>query len=104
MQAESIAGFASPATRAKWEKKVEDVKHVGLLKTIDLSSIYPIWHRSILARLRTGPNGFGTYLLNKADYGHFDGFVNANTTDAIHVKLTEMPLLQRNRSICGGTD
>jgi hypothetical protein len=34
--------------------------------------------------------GVGTYLSNQVDYGHFEGFENANTVDAIHEKLAEI--------------
>ena len=85
-----IAYFASPAKRAKWEKMLENAQLAGIPKTADLSSIYPSWHGTFLAPFGYKPNGFGTYLSNQVDYGHYEGLENANTVDAIHVKLTEI--------------
>jgi hypothetical protein len=85
-----IAEFANPTKRAKWEKTLENAHLVGVPKTVDLSSIYPSWHGTFLAPFGYKPNGFGTYLSNQVDYGHYEGFENANTVEAIHVKLTEI--------------
>jgi hypothetical protein len=85
-----IAEFANPAKRAKWEKMLENAHLVGVPKTVDLSNIYPSWHGKFLAPFGYKPNGFGTYLSNQVDYGHYEGFENANTVEAIHVKLTEI--------------
>jgi len=85
-----ITYFASPAKRAKWEKTRENPQLTGVPKTVDLSSIYPSWHGTFLAPFGYKPNGFGTYLSNQVDYGHYEGLENANTVDAIHVKLTEI--------------
>jgi hypothetical protein len=85
-----IEDFASPAKRAKREKTLENAQHMGVPKTIDFSRIYPTWHGTFLAPLGYKPNGLGTYLSNQIDYGHFEGLENANTVDAIHIKLTEI--------------
>lgn len=64
--------------------------HSGTPKTVDFSHIYPSWHGAFLAPFGYKPNGLGTYLSNQVDYGHFEGLENANTEDAVHVKLTEI--------------
>jgi hypothetical protein len=87
-----IADSASPAKRVKWEKLLENAQHVSVPKTVDFSRIYPSWHGTFLAPFGYRPNGLGTYLSNQVDYGHYEGFENANTVDAIHTKLTEIKI------------
>jgi hypothetical protein len=85
-----IAYHASPAKRVKMEKTLENAQHAGVPKTVDFSRIYPSWHGTFLAPFWYKPNGVGTYFSNQVDYGFFEGFANANTVDAIHIKLTEI--------------
>jgi hypothetical protein len=85
-----IAYFASPDKRAKWEETLQNAQHVRIPKAIEFSTIYPTWHGAFLAPFGYRPNGFGTYLSNQVDYGHFEGLENANTIEAIHEKLAEI--------------
>lgn len=85
-----VAHFAGPAKRAKFEKALENSQHLGIPDTIEFTITYPTWHGTFLAPLGYKPNGLGTYLSNQVDYGHFEGFENANTVDAIHEKLAEI--------------
>jgi hypothetical protein len=43
-----------------------------------------------LAPLGYKPNGIGTYLSNRVDYGRYEGLENANTVEAIQEKLSEI--------------
>jgi hypothetical protein len=83
------AAFASPAKRASWKKKLQ-YYHSSAPDRIDFASIYPSWHGTFLAPLGYSSNGVGTYLSTQIDYGHFEGFENANTVAAIHQKLAEI--------------
>jgi hypothetical protein len=85
-----IAAFAPPAKRAKWEKSLEAAQNLEVPKTVDLSAIYPAWHGSYLAPFGYKPNGIGTYLSNRIDYGRYEGLENANTVEAIQAKLAEI--------------
>ena len=85
-----IADFAPAAKRAKWERALEDAEDLEVPKTVDLSAIYPAWHGSYLAPLGYKPNGIGTYLSNRVDYGRYEGLENANTVEAIQEKLSEI--------------
>jgi hypothetical protein len=57
---------------------------------IDLATLYPSWHGLFLAPFGYKPNGIGSYMSDRIDYGHFEGFENANTSDAINQKLAEV--------------
>lgn len=82
--------FSSPAKRAKWEERLEHLKHGAVPETIDFSTVYPGWHGRFLAPFGYKPNGLGSYLSNQVDYGHFEAFENANSVDAIGEKLAEI--------------
>jgi hypothetical protein len=59
-------------------------------ETVNLSSLYPSWHGTFLAPAGYKPNGVGTYLSPQVDYGHYEGFENAYTVEAIQEKLAEI--------------
>lgn len=82
--------LSSPAKRAKWEKTLEDLKRGTVSRTSDLSSIYPEWGGPFLAPFGYKPNGLGSYLSPRVDYGHFEAFENANTIGAISEKVAEV--------------
>jgi hypothetical protein len=84
-----LSKFGNTKQRAKFEAIVTNPQ-LAAPHMIDFASIYPSWHGTFLAPLGYKPNGFGTYLSNQVDYGHFEGFENANTVDAIHEKLSEI--------------
>jgi hypothetical protein len=73
-----------------WEERLASVHDVSLPETVDFSTFYPAWHGTFLAPVGYKPNGIGSYLSNQVDYGHFEGFENANTVDAIQEKLAEI--------------
>jgi hypothetical protein len=86
---EYLTKFGTAKQKAKFEAIIANPKLVASDR-IDLTNIYPSWHGMFLAPFGYKPNGFGTYLSNQVDYGHFEGFENANTVDAIHEKLAEI--------------
>jgi hypothetical protein len=59
-------------------------------EAINLSRLYPSWPGTFLAPFGYRPNGIGTYLSSEIDYGHYEGFENANTAEAIETKLLEI--------------
>ena len=59
-------------------------------ETINLSSLYPSWHGEFFAPAGYKPNGIGTYLSPQVEYGHYEGFENANAVEAIQEKLAEI--------------
>jgi len=85
-----IAHFASPSKRAKWEERLASVHDAAMPEIVAFSIFYPAWHGTFLAPIGYKPNGIGSYLSNQVDYGHFEGFENANTADAIQEKLAEI--------------
>jgi hypothetical protein len=88
--AHKYLAHSSPSKRAKWEKTLEDVKQGSTTGTTDLSAVYAGWHGTFLAPLGYKPNGIGSYLSNRVDYGHYEAFENANTVGAIGEKLAEI--------------
>jgi len=82
--------FAPPAKRSKWNNMLDSAKLTGAPRSVDLSVIYPSWNGAFLAPFGYKPNGFGTYLSNQVDYGHYEAFENANTLDATQAKLSEI--------------
>ena len=63
--------------------------------TIDFASLYPGVDLSdsdgiLEAPFGYKPNGFGTYLSSRIDYGYFDGVENANTPEAVQRKIDEL--------------
>jgi hypothetical protein len=85
-----IADFAAPAKRAKWEKALEAAQSSVAPKTVGLAVLYPTWHGAYLAPFGYRPNGIGTYLSDRVDYGYYEGNENANTVEAIQKKLAEI--------------
>jgi len=57
---------------------------------IDLTRLYPSWHGAFLAPLSYQPNGIGSYLSSRVEYGSFEGFLNANNVDEIDAKVAEI--------------
>ena len=82
--------FATPAIRAKWQTRLAHIQEAPSPHAIDLSKIYPEWHGEFLAPFGFKPNGFGTYLSSQVDYGHFEAFENANSSDSINRKVAEI--------------
>lgn len=85
-----ITSFASPSKRAKWERTLENAQRIGPPETIDLSTIYPSWHRMFLAPFGYSPNGLGTYASGRIDFGFYYELANATSVSAIHRKLSEL--------------
>ena len=85
-----IANSAFPAKRAKWEKAQEAAQSYIAPKMVDLAVLYPTWHGVYLAPFGYRPNGIGTYLSDRVDYGRYEGTENANTVEAIQEKLAEI--------------
>jgi hypothetical protein len=85
-----IANFASPAKQAKFEDILEHAQHASVAKPVDLSILYPSSRGIFLAPFGYKPNGIGTYLNSRVEYGHFEGVENANTPGAIQEKLQEI--------------
>jgi hypothetical protein len=54
------------------------------------ASLYPSWQGRFLAPFGYRPNGYGSDLSGRVDYGRFEGFENANTAAAIQEKLAEI--------------
>lgn len=54
------------------------------------ASLYPSWQGRFLAPFGYRPNGYGSDLSGRVDYGRFEGFENANTVAAIEEKLAEI--------------
>ena len=86
---QSITKFGSASKQAMLKAVIANPPLV-YTDRVDLNSLYPLWHGTFLAPYGYRPNGFGTYLSNQVDYGHYEGFENANSLDAIHVKLAEI--------------
>jgi hypothetical protein len=84
-----IAKFGTASNRAKLQAVIDDPPLVEP-DGIDLRSLYPSWHGGFLAPYGYRPNGIGTYLSSQVDYGHYEGFENANSLDAINHKLAEI--------------
>ncbi|MGB9032634.1 MAG: hypothetical protein WCC27_21090 [Acidobacteriaceae bacterium] len=77
---------------AKLEAMVADA---GNLAAADRRSdfagrLYPSWQGKFLAPFGYRPNGYGSDLSGRVDYGRFEGFENANTVAAIGEKLGEI--------------
>jgi hypothetical protein len=79
-------------TRSIQKAWTADFTSTGLAGSdrIDLTVLYPSWHGMFLAPFGYKPNGLGSYLSDRVDYGHFEGFENANTPAAISQKLAEI--------------
>ena len=67
-----IANFASPAKRAKFEDTLEHAQHTSMATAVDLSILYPSSQGIFLAPFGYKPNGIGTYLNSRVEYGHFE--------------------------------
>lgn len=87
---EYIATFVRSDKKADWEARLARAERPAMPDKIDFAHVYPSWHGTFLAPFGYTPNGLGTYLSDKIDYGRYEGFENANTLAAIHEKGAEI--------------
>ena len=79
--------------QAKWRAVVSEAKErMESSQEIDFAALYPGWTGRALAPLGYKPNGVGTYLSDRIDYGYYRGFENAITVHAVREKVEEMRL------------
>jgi hypothetical protein len=57
---------------------------------LDLSKTYANWRDNFFVPLGFRPNGIGTYLSTRIDYGYFDGLQNMNTVSAVSEVIDHM--------------
>lgn len=57
---------------------------------LDLAQVYPEWSGDFFVPLGFRPNGIGTYLSTRIDYGRFDGLQNMNTVPAVSEVVEHM--------------
>ena len=56
----------------------------------NLSKVYPEWSGDFFIPYGFRPNGIGTYLSSRVDYGRFDGLQNMNTVPAVSETIEHM--------------
>lgn len=88
----TIQHFPGPDRRSSLETKLVKAERPAVPQSFRISSVYPSWHGRVFAPAGYRPHGdgFGSDLSDDVDYGYFEGFENANTTDALQEKLTEL--------------
>jgi hypothetical protein len=88
-----IAPHLRPDKRGNLEARLESLeRHSGMSQTVSLSKIYPEWHGEFAAPFGYRPNGFGTDLTSRIDYGFYEGLENAITPAAIRRKINDLAL------------
>jgi hypothetical protein len=85
-----IDHFGAPEKKEKWRQRLEDRLHGTTSQSTELAVIYPQWKGNYLAPFGYKPNGVGTYLSTRVDYGRYEAIENANTLAAINEKITEI--------------
>lgn len=85
-----IDHLAPSSVRQRWREHLETLLRKAAPVSYDLSVIYPAWHGDYLAPFGYRPNGFGTDLNLRIDYGRFEDMENANTIAAINEKVSEI--------------
>ena len=58
--------------------------------SISVDSLYPFWHTEFLAPFGFTPNGMGTTLSARIDYGRYDGTINNDSQESIEETISEM--------------
>jgi len=76
-------------------ERTERLQKAGVQTTIPADSIsvdrlYPSWHGGFLAPFGFTPNGLGTTLSTRIDYGPYDGWSNNGTPQSIARTLSEI--------------
>lgn len=85
-----ISHFARPDKKQKWQGRLEALLRGDTSSSPNLSELYPAWHGGFFAPLGYKPNGFGTDLTARVDYGRYEGLENANTPAAVEQKISEI--------------
>ena len=93
----NFAVLHMPASAAK-TKQLARLQKIQLLvapQTIDFAAIYPGADAArsgavFQAPFGYKPNGVGSYLSNRVDYGYYEGLENANTPAAVRRKINEL--------------
>ncbi|HEY2469313.1 MAG TPA: hypothetical protein VGI45_15950 [Terracidiphilus sp.] len=57
---------------------------------LNLSQVYPAWSSDFFVPFGFRPNGIGTYLSTRIDYGRFDGLQNMNTVPGVSETIEHM--------------
>lgn len=79
------------ATRQKMEVRLAAMRTRGnSARDVNLAAIYPIWRGKFAAPFGYRPNGVGTYLSDRIDYGFYEGLENANTVSAVERKMDDL--------------
>ena len=83
------------ATKTKQLARLQKIQQLVTPQTIDFAAIYPGSNASgptavFQAPFGYKPNGVGSYLSDRIDYGYYEGVENANTRDAVSRKINEL--------------
>ena len=83
------------ATKTKQLARLQKIQLLVAPETIDFAAIYPGPDASrsgaiFEAPFGYKPNGVGSYLSNRVDYGYYEGLENANTPAAVRRKIDEL--------------
>jgi hypothetical protein len=91
----AILHLPPSALKTKQLARLEKIRLLVAPKTIDFAAIYPGADASrsgavFQAPFGYKPNGVGSYLSNRIDYGYYEGVENANTPAAVGRKINEL--------------
>lgn len=85
-----IDHFAAPNSRPRWHQHLQALLSGADPGLQENSLPFPSWPGGYLAPFGYKPDGFGTDLDPRVDYGRFENVENANTPAAIDEKIAEL--------------